>query len=103
MGHWRPWTERVLRWARIQSVEWHEALAAALKAREAPITHDCADKSTYFWAHPEDWIEDSQAASIAKMVREDDGVESFRQLNKRFVPHTALTKSHRLKAIQKFS
>ena len=37
------------------------------------------------------------------MVREDDGVEAFSQLNNRFDPHTALTISHRLKAIQNFS
>ena len=33
MGRWRPWTERVLRWSRMQSVELHAALQAALKAR----------------------------------------------------------------------
>ena len=31
------------------------------------------------------------------------GVEAFRQLNNRFDPQTALTKSHRLKQIQKFA
>ena len=36
------------------------------------------------------------------MVRGDDGIEAFRQLNNRFDPQTALTKSHRLKAIRKF-
>ena len=33
MGRWRPWTERVLRWSRMQSVELHAALYAALMAR----------------------------------------------------------------------
>ena len=69
MGRWRPWTERVLRWARMQSTDLHGALAAALKARESPVMHECAEESTYFWAHLEDWIEDSEASGIVKMVR----------------------------------
>ena len=32
MGRWRQWTERVLRWARMQSVDFHAALLAALKS-----------------------------------------------------------------------
>ena len=43
-----------------------------------------------------------EAAGIVKMVRGDDGVEAFRQLNNRVDPHTDLTKWHRLKAIHKF-
>ena len=46
MGRRRPWTERVLRWARMQPVDLHGALAAALKARDSPVTHECADEST---------------------------------------------------------
>ena len=42
------------------------------------------------------------AAGIVKMVRVDDGLEAFWQLNNRFDPHTSLTKSVRLKSIQKF-
>ena len=38
-----------------------------------------------------------------RLVRDDDGIEAFRQLNNRFDPQTALTKSHRLKQIQWFS
>ena len=76
---------------------------SALKARDVPVTHSCAEESTYFWAHLEDWIDDAEAASIVRLVRDDDGVEAFRQLNNRFDPQTALTKSHRLKQIQKFS
>ena len=45
---------------------------------------------------------DPEAASVVKHVLEDDGVEAFSQLISRFDPHTALTKSRRLKAIQKF-
>ena len=44
---------------------------------------------------------DSEGAGIVKRVR-DDAVEVFRQFNCRFDPHTALTKAHHLKAIQKF-
>ena len=44
---------------------------------------------------------DAEAARIVKHVCEDDGVEAFRQLTCRFDPHTALTKSHRLRAIPK--
>ena len=50
----------------------------------------------------EDRIEEPEAAGIAKMMRGDDGVEAFRQFNSRFDPHTASTKSHRLKAILQF-
>ena len=53
------------------------------------------------WAHLEDWFTDSEALSIVKDVRDDDGVEAFRQLNCRYDPVTAHTKSHRLKAIQR--
>ena len=100
MGRWRPWTERVVRWAKMQSPELAAALMAALKARDTPVAHSCAEESTYFWAHLEDWIVDAEAASIVRLVRDDDGVEAFRQLNNRFDPQTALTKSHRLKQIQ---
>ena len=50
----------------------------------------------------EDWIKEPEAAGIVKMVRGDDGVEAFRHLNNRIDPHKALTKSQRIKAIQKF-
>jgi hypothetical protein len=103
MGCWRPWTERVVRWAKMQSPELAAALLAALKSRDTPVTHSCAEESTYFWAHLEDWIHDPEAASIVRLVRDDDGVEAFRQLNNRFDPQTALTKSYRLKQIQKFT
>ena len=43
----------------------------------------------------------SKAAGV-KQNRGDDGFETFRQINSRSGPHTALTKAHRLKAIQKF-
>ena len=102
MGRWRPWTERVLRWARMQATDLHAALTAGLKARQDPVAHDGGDEAIFFWAHPEDWIEDPETAGIVKMVRGDDCVEGFRQLNNRFDPHTALTKSVRLKSIQEF-
>ena len=44
-----------------------------------------------------------EALNIVKHVRDDDGIEAFRQRNCRFDPQTALTKSHRFKAIQKVS
>ena len=66
------------------------------------MVHECADESVFFWAHLEDWLSDGEALSIVKHVRDDDGVEAFRQLNCRYDPVTALTKSHRLKSIQKF-
>ena len=91
MGRWRPWTERVLRWARMQPIDLHGDLAAALKAREGPVTHECTEESTYIWAQLEDWIKEPEAAGIVKMVRGDDGVGAFRQLNNRFDPQTALT------------
>ena len=86
----------------MQSVELYNALLEATKSRDKPVTHDCGDESVFFWAHLEDWLSDSEALGIVKHVREDDGVEAFRQLNVRFDPMTALTKSHRLKAIQRF-
>ena len=73
-----------------------------MKSRSIPVTHECGDESVFFWSHLQDRIKELEAAGIVKMVRGDDGVESFRQLNNRFDPQTALTKSHRLKAIQKF-
>ena len=103
MGRWRPWTERVIRWAKMQSTDLAAALAEALKSRDTPVAHSCAEESTFFWAHLEDWIVDSEASSIVRLVRDDDGVEAFRQLNNRFDSQTALTKSHRLKQIQKFT
>ena len=98
----RPWTERVLRGAMMQSPDLHGALAAALKARNNPFAHDVGDESV-FWAHLENRLEDSEAASMVKMVRGDGRVEAFRQHNNRFDPHFALTKSHGLMAIQKCS
>ena len=73
----------------------------ATKARDRPVWHECGDESIFFWAH----LEDEEAMSIVKHVRDDgdDGVKAFRQLNCRFDPQTALTKSHRLKAIQRFT
>ena len=102
MSRWKPWAERVLRWARMQSSDLHGALAEAMKSRESPVVHECADESVFFWAHLEDWLTDSEALGIVKHVRDDDGVEAFRQLNCRYDPAMALTKSHRLKAIQRF-
>ena len=78
MGRWRPWTERVLRRARMQSVDLHAALTAALKARQAPVTQERGGEPVFFWAHLEDWIKDPEAAGIVKMVRGDDGVEAIR-------------------------
>ena len=40
VGRWCPWTERVLRLARVQSPDLHAALSAALKARDTPVTHE---------------------------------------------------------------
>ena len=54
------------------------ALATALKSRDAPVTHSCAEESTNFWAHLEDWVEESEAAVIVRLVRDDDGIEAFR-------------------------
>ena len=73
-----------------------------MKSRNEPVTHESGDESVFFWAHLEDWIKEPGAAGIVKMVIGDDGVEAFRQLNNRFDLQTALTKSHRLKAIQNF-
>ena len=102
MSRWKPWSERVLRWARMQSPELYAALSEVMKSRDTPVVHECADESVFFWAHLEDWLTDAEALSIVKPVREDDGVEAFRLLNCRYDPVTALTKSHRLKAIQRF-
>ena len=74
MGRWRPWTERVLRWARMQYADLHAALQAALKSRSVPVTHECGDESVFFWPHLEDWIKETEAAGMVKMVRCDDGV-----------------------------
>ena len=73
MWRWRPWTERVFRVARGSGC-----------CSQSPITHDCAEESIYYWPHLEDWVEDSEAAGIVKLVRDDDGVEAFRQLNNMF-------------------
>ena len=81
MGRWKAWSERVLCWARMQSTDLHAALSEALRSRDAPVTHDCGDESVFLWAHLEDWLTDPEAASIVKHVRDDDGVEAFRQLN----------------------
>ena len=78
---WRLWSERVLRWARMQLVDPHAALTAALKSCDAPIAHDCGDESIFFWAHLEDWMVDSEAAGIVKHVRDDDGIVACRLLN----------------------
>ena len=86
----------------MQVAEFHAALLEAAKARDKPVVHECGDESIFFWAHLEDWLTDSEALSIVKHVRDDDGVEAFRQLNCRFGPQTAFAKSHRLKAIQRF-
>ena len=53
MGRWKAWSERVLRWARMQSTDLYAALVAAAKSRHAPITHDVGDKSVFFWVHLE--------------------------------------------------
>ena len=82
MSRWKAWVERVLRWARMQSVELYNALLEATKSRDKPVTHDCGDESVFFWAHLEDWLSDSEALGIVKHVRDDDGVEAFRQLNR---------------------
>ena len=103
ISRWKAWVERVLRWARMQSVELHAAFLEATKSRNGPVTHECGDESIFFWAHLEDWLTDSEALGIVKHVRDDDGIEAFRQLNLRFDPMTALTKSHPLKAIQRFT
>ena len=95
MSRWKPWSERVLRWPRMQSPDLHAALTEAMKSRDHPVVHECVDESVFFWAHLEDWLTDAEAQSIVKHVREDDGVEAFRQLNCRYDPVTALTKSHR--------
>jgi hypothetical protein len=102
MGRWKPWSARVLRWARMQSPELHAALSEAMRARDRPVIHECADKSVFFWAHLEDWLSDGEALSIVKHVWNDDEIQAFRQLSCRYDPVTALTKSHRLKSIQKF-
>ena len=77
MGRWKPWSERVIRWARMQSSELHAALVEALRTRDRPVVHECGDESLFFWAHLEDWLTDSEAISIVKHVRDDDGVEAF--------------------------
>ena len=78
MSRWRAWSERVLRWARMQSTDLHSALVAATKSREQPIAHDVGDESVFFWADVEDWMTDSEALSIVKHVRDDVGIEAFR-------------------------
>ena len=93
MGRWKAWSERVLRGARMQSPELHAALSEALRTRDRPVVHECADESVFFWAHLEDWLSDGEALSIVKHVRDDDGIEAFRKLNCRYDPVTALTKS----------
>ena len=54
MSRWKAWVERVLRWARMQSVELHAALLEATKSRYGPVTHECGNESIFFWAHLED-------------------------------------------------
>ena len=49
-GRWRPWSERVLRWAHMQSVGLHAALTAAMMSRAGPISHGCGYESILFWA-----------------------------------------------------
>ena len=39
MGRWKPWSERVIRWARMQSPELHAALSEVLKTRDRPVVH----------------------------------------------------------------
>ena len=84
-------------------MDLHAALTAALKARKDPVAHDAGDEAIFFWSHLEDRIKDPEAAGMVKMVRGDDFVEGFWQLNNRFDPHTALTKSVRLKSMQRFA
>ena len=73
-----------------------------MKSRDRPVVHECGDESVFFWAHLEDGLTDAETLSIVKHVRDDDGLEAFRHLNCRYDPVTALTKSHRIKAIQRF-
>ena len=51
MGRWKPWSERVIRWARMQSPELYAALSEALKTRDRPVVHECGGESVFFWAH----------------------------------------------------
>ena len=59
MSRWKPWAERVLRWAHMQT-ELHAVLAEAMKTRDRPVIHECGDESVLFWRHLEDWLADSE-------------------------------------------
>ena len=37
MSRWKPWSERVLRWARMQSPDLHAALTEAMRPRDRPV------------------------------------------------------------------
>ena len=89
VSRWRTWSELVLRWVRMQSQDLYAALLAATKARDSPISHDCGDESIFFWAHLDILMTDSEALGIVKRVRDDDGVDAFRQLSCWFDPHDA--------------
>ena len=102
MSRWKKWSARALRWAKMESPELHDSLVAAGKSRKVPIHHDCGDEAVFFWAHLEGWILDPEAAKIVRHVKEDDGVEAWRQLVAQFDPLTALTKGRKLKAIQAY-
>ena len=55
MARWRPWTERVIHWAKMQSPDLAAALISALKSRDGPVTHSCAEESTYFSGPRRTW------------------------------------------------
>ena len=53
LSRWKPWAERVLCWARMQSAELHAALAEAMKTRNRPVVHECGDESVFsHWVYP---------------------------------------------------
>ena len=66
----------------------HSTLKAVVSHRD-PVTHGHGRDSVFFFAHLAGWAVDVQAKGILKNVRNNDGIEAWRQLARRFNPQTA--------------
>ena len=98
---WKLFAEQVLSWIGMEDEALHNMLKAVV-AQPDQVVHGHGRDSVLFFAHLSGWATETQAKGILNNVRNNDGVEAWRQLARRFNPQTALTKGTRLRAITGF-
>ena len=99
---WKTFEDDVLRCVGVGDPSMAASMRAAVK-KKVPHSHTHGRDATFLYAHVRGWVPEADGAKIVYHIDDNDGIECWKKLARRFNPQTALTKGARLRGITPFA